>query len=212
MLVKAVLISPKMLYRSELGPRFETAPRDGEIVVLDEFEIANLLSYGLTDAAPDDALLAAADAGRLRDGEERRLQARRLMARSRGVWQRFFWEWLHMHRFEPTASSLAIAPSLQASMRDEFEEFIGHIVVDDRGSLYDVFTSTRSWASPELAEFYGVAHPGTGVQPIAFDAAERAGLLTQGAWLVSHGSREDEHVVRRGMGIYLERTCRASER
>ncbi len=173
MLVKTVLISPKTLYRTELGGEYDglitaDAPEGGQIVVLEEFEIANLLSFALTNGPPDEELLAAAEAGLLRDGAERRRQSERLMALSHGVWQRFFWEWLHMNRFGTTADALSIPASLQASMLEEFDEFIGRTVVDERGSLDDVFASTRSWASPELAEHYGVAHPGDETSPHRF--------------------------------------------
>lgn len=211
-LVQTVLISPHMLYRMDLGAPFDGSttgePGEGErIVVLSDFEIANLLSFALTDEGPDGPLLEAAAAGRLRDASERATHVRRLMARSHGVWRRFFWEWLDMQRFDPQADALGIAPSLRAAMRQEYDEFIGRVVVEDRGSLDDVFTATRSWGSAELATFYGVGHDGGEVAPMEF-GAERAGLLTQAAWLVSHGSREDEFVVRRGMGLFLHALCR----
>lgn len=211
-IVQTVLISPHMLYRMDLGAPFEGStsgePAEGEtIVVLSDFEIANLLAFALTDEGPDGLLLEAAAGGRLRDPAERAAQARRLMARSHGVWRRFFWEWLDMQRFDPQADALEIAPSLRAAMRQEYDEFIGRVVVEDRGSLDDVFTATRSWGSAELADFYGVGHGGGDVAPLEF-GADRAGLLTQAAWLVSHGSREEEFVVRRGMGLFLHALCR----
>ena len=205
-LVQTILLSPQVIYRAEIGAPFDgpivgTPPEGGEIVVLDDYEIASLMSFALTNAPPDEALLEAAAAGRLRDADERAAQASRLMDQSHDVWRTFFWEWLHMSRFDPQVEALAIDGALAAAMREEYEEFIGRVVVDERGTLDDVFTSASSWASPELAEFYGVSHSGSGLQPIDFDPSERAGVLTQAAWLVSHGSRDDEYVVRRGMGV-----------
>lgn len=212
-IVQATLMSPNVLYRSEIGAPYDGEvfgePGEGEsITVLSDYEIASLLSYSLTDEAPDDTLLQLALEGRLRDPDVRRMEAQRLMAGSHEVWRRFFWEWLDMERFDELANALEIAPSLREAMREEFNEFLGRVVVDERGTLEEVFTSNRSWANPELAEFYGVSHSGEGVAPISFDPEERGGILTQSAWLVSHGSREDEYVVRRGMGIFLRTLCR----
>ena len=212
-IVQAVLMSPHVLYRSELGAPFDgdtvAEPAEGEeIVVLSDYEIASLLAFALTDESPDAALLEAAAAGRLRDPAERRMQALRLMGRSQVIWRRFFWEWLDMDRFDPQADAIGLSDTLRSAMLEEYAEFVGRIVVDERGTLDDLFSASRSWASPELAELYGVDHPGSGLAPINFNPSERSGLLTQGAWLVSHGSREEEYVVRRGMGIYLHALCR----
>lgn len=212
-IIQATLMSPHVLYRSEIGAAYDGEvfgePAEGEeIVVLSEYEIASLLSYALTDEAPDETLLQLASEGQLRDPAVRRMQAQRLMPRSHEIWRRFFWEWLDMSRFEEQSNALEISASLRAAMLEEFAEFVGRVVVDEDGTLEEVFTSTRSWANPELAAFYDVAHSGTGLAPIDFDPSERAGILTQGAWLVSHGSREEEFVVRRGMGIFLRTLCR----
>ena len=71
--VRAVLLSPDFLYRSELGD---------ERAVLTQNEIANLLAFAITDQSPDDALLQAAEQGDLTSPDQREAQARRLMARS----------------------------------------------------------------------------------------------------------------------------------
>src|SRR5690606_9846585 len=88
--VRAVLLSPQFLYRSEIGP-------DGQCVVeIDDYELASLLAFSLTDRGPDAELLADAKAGLLRDPAIREEHARRLMDGSAVIWQRFFWEWLKM--------------------------------------------------------------------------------------------------------------------
>ena len=56
-LMRAIVLSPGFLYRTELGPS-ESTP--GTQVQLTSYEIASSLSYLLTDGPPDDPLLAAA--------------------------------------------------------------------------------------------------------------------------------------------------------
>jgi hypothetical protein len=79
--------------------------------------------------------------------------------------------------------------------------------VKNRGTLSDLLTSTGTWGTPEVAAYYGVSHPGGGVAPIQLNPDQRGGLLTMGAWLVSHGKKGRDNVVRRGMGIYRDAMC-----
>ncbi|MEJ7735699.1 MAG: DUF1588 domain-containing protein, partial [Polyangiaceae bacterium] len=51
------------------------------------------------------------------------------------------------------------------------------------------------------------SHSGSGVEQIDLDPAQRGGLLTLGAWLVSHGKKGRDNVVRRGMAIYRDAMC-----
>jgi hypothetical protein len=52
-----------------------------------------------------------------------------------------------------------------------------------------------------------VSHPGGGVAPFQLNPDQRGGLLTLGAWLVSHGKKGRDNVVRRGMGVYRDAMC-----
>lgn len=201
--VRAVLLSPRFLYRYELGE-----DSDDPIVELDDYEIANLLAFSITDRAPDAELLAAAEAGTLRDPDVREAHARRLMDRSDGVWQRFFWEWLEMATLESQGNEVGLPPALVDQMEEEYETFVSRVVVENRGTLRELLTSDQTWARPELAEYYGVDHPGDGLQPVTMDPSQRSGLLTQGAWLVAHGKDGRANVVRRGMAVFRDAMCR----
>jgi hypothetical protein len=92
-------------------------------------------------------------------------------------------------------------------MEEEYREFLRNVIVVDRGTLHDVLAAPYSYMRPELAEHYGLEHPGSGLERVELDSRERGGLLTQGAWLVSHGKRGKDNVVRRGMNIYKDAMC-----
>lgn len=94
-----------------------------------------------------------------------------------------------------------------AAMEEEYRTFIREVIVTQRGSLSDVLSAPYTWAQPELATHYGASHPGSGLQRIELDPMQRGGLLTQGAWLVSHGKDGHDNVVRRGMGIFKDAMC-----
>ena len=52
-----------------------------------------------------------------------------------------------------------------------------------------------------------MSHPGSGVAQIELDPDQRGGLFTLGAWLVSHGKKGRDNVVRRGMAVYRDAMC-----
>jgi hypothetical protein len=200
-LVRTILLSPNFLYRSEVGPA------GTGVVKLGDYEIASLLSFALTDEGPDQELLADAKAGKLKDATTRENHARRLMSRTTGIWQRFFWEWLKMSTLESQGNETELDPALTAALETEYRDFVKNIVVEGNGTLGDLLTSTITWGTPEVAAYYGANHPGGGVAEIELNPGERGGLLTLGAWLVSHGKKGRDNVVRRGMGIYRDAMC-----
>ncbi len=200
-LVRAVLLSPQFLYRHEVGP-------DGDgVVVLDDHEIASLMAFSLTDQGPDAELLADVAAGRLGDPAVRESHARRLMESSAPVWQRFFWEWLKMSTLESQGNETELDPPLVQALEEEYRAFVSHIVVEQRGTLADLLTTSHTWATPDVAAYYGATHPGGGVAQFELDPEQRGGLLTLGAWLVSHGKKGRDNVVRRGMAVYRDAMC-----
>ena len=89
--------------------------------------------------------------------------------------------------------------------------FVRNIVVEERGTLADLLTTTHTWATPAVADYYGASHPGEGEALVALDPGQRGGLLTLGAWLVSHGKKGRDNVVRRGMGIFRDAMCNEIE-
>jgi hypothetical protein len=199
--VRTVLLSPQFLYRSEIGPA------GTGIVQIDDYEIASLLSFSLTDRGPDQQLLDDAKAGKLKDPATREAHARRLMGSTTGIWQRFFWEWLEMSTLGSQGIETGLAATLVTALEDEYRTFIDNIVVKNHGTLSDLLTSKGTWGTAEVASYYGVSHPGGGVAPIQLNSDQRGGLLTLGAWLVSHGKKGRDNVVRRGMGIYRDAMC-----
>src|SRR3954462_3179868 len=74
--VQAMLLSPKFLFRPEVGDPSREGPQG---IPLTSWEMAARLSYFLTGSTPDAELAAAADAGDLLKREELVKQARRLM-------------------------------------------------------------------------------------------------------------------------------------
>ena len=204
--VRAVLMSPEFLYRTELGEN--GAPlAAGARTTLTGPEIATLMAFALTDQSPDAALRGAAAS--LNNPDERERQARRLMAESGPVWRQFFWQWLHMDTLRSQGVEVALSDTLVRQMEEEYGAYIDDVVVMQDGTFEDVFSSSHSFMQPELATHYGVTHPGAGLMRVELNPMQRGGLLTQGAWLVAHGKRGRDNVVRRGMNVYRDAMCNA---
>jgi hypothetical protein len=200
-MVRAALLSPEFLYRYEIGGVGEG------VVELTDYEIASLLSFAITNEGPDAELLADAKAGLLRDPAIREDNVRRLMDRSAPMWQRFFWQWLKMSTLESQGNETELDPQLVAALEAEYNEYVNQVVVQGRGSLEDLLSTSHTWATPEVAAYYGATHPGTGVAQVELDPAQRGGLLTLGAWLVAHGKKGRDNVVRRGMSVFRDGMC-----
>ncbi|MEM9692139.1 MAG: DUF1592 domain-containing protein [Myxococcota bacterium] len=199
-MTRAMLTSPSFLYRTEIGADGVTG-----VFPIDGHEIANLLSFTLTGHGADETLLA--DAANLQDADVRERHVRRLMPEAAPVFQQFLWQWLHMSTLESQGNETGLEPALVAALEQEFEDFVANIVVEQRGTVGDLLTSTSTWATPEVASYYEVNHPGDGVAEIALNPDQRSGLLTLGAWLVAHGKRGRANVVRRGMNVFIEAMC-----
>lgn len=202
--VRAVLLSPDFLYRTELGP---IAPEPAREVTLTDHEIATLLAYAVTDASPDEELLSKAEEGSLHDPDVRESEVRRLVASSGPMWRRFFREWLHLETFRSQATEVGLDGAIADQMEEEYAAFLDDVIVENDGSLEGIFAASHTFARPELAAHYGASHPGTGLARIELDPSQRGGLLTQGLWLVAHAKAGRDNVVRRGMNLYREGMC-----
>jgi hypothetical protein len=123
------------------------------------------------------------------------------------LWQRFFWEWLKMSTLASQGNETELDPMLVQELENEYRAFVGNIIVEGRGGLKELLTTNHTWGTPEVAAYYGATHPGSGVAQIELDPAQRGGLLTLGAWLVSHGKKGRDNVVRRGMAVYRDAMC-----
>lgn len=196
--VAGVLMSPSFLYRTELGPddaegTFELGP----------YERASALSYFLLDGPPDDALLQAAADGALDDREGLEDHARRLLedpAALDGL-LRFFVEHTQTYRVTNVGKDPAMFPefdaAMAADMQHEVEAFVGHVLGEDDGRFETLFTAPYSVINPRLAGLYGVQTESEDWAKVELPSGERAGLLTQPAWLTTLGySTYGDPVVR----------------
>lgn len=207
-----LLTSAQFLYRSEVGKPVAAGSLVRE---LDAFEKATLLSYTLTGSMPDDALLADAEASKLDDAGLRR-HIRRLWAspRSRERVGEFFRQWLKVTHLDDMAAHPADdkklpQPALGASLKAEFDAFIGAVVFDGRGTLPALFTESFTVIDAYTAPLYGAPEPATPTR-LALDPGERKGILTLASTMAAIANAEDpsrDRPVLRGLMVKEQLLC-----
>jgi hypothetical protein len=207
--VRAMLVSPSLLYRSEMG---EAQP-DGTWR-LTPWETAAALSYTFWGTTPDDALLNAAAAGTLRSNADIEREARRLLAdpRAREQVVTFAMQWLGVESVATAPRNGMLVPEftdvVRAAMLEETRRFIAHTVFDGTHQLAELFMSTESFVNEPLARFYGVAGVTGDTFRRAPVPAERAGgVLGHGSVLTRYAHSDQGSPILRGVFVRQALLC-----
>jgi hypothetical protein len=203
---RGLLQSAGFLYLTELGD----APPGAGRVELAPYELASTLSYLLTSAPADDALLETARAGKLAEPAEREVQARRLLAsdpRARDTVVRLVREWLGIDRVHDLAKDTLVYPEfegLKSSIVAESQDFVRAVTFESTGNVSELFGASWTVNSGPLA-LYRTA--GTG--PIAGSTLleGRVGILNQAAFLATYANAHESHPVFRGVAIARRVVC-----
>lgn len=202
--LEVVLQSPRFLYRVEESA---LAAGPGEVVFLDDHELAVRLSYFLWGTMPDDALFAAAASGSLSTSAGLEAQALRMLEdpRAMELIELFFTEWLELERLDHLEKDLTVYPdwtdARPASFREETLRFVRAVWTEEQASFSTLLTADWTVADAELAAFYGLSPSGTGWGRVARDPSAHAGLLTQGAFLASRARAHASSPIYRGMFV-----------
>lgn len=209
LVLSGMLQSPGFLYRLELG----SEGADG-LFELDGFEVATELSYLIWGTTPDDELLTQAASGGLDTPEGIQAQASRLLNDERALtgYTRFVDQWLGLTQLATVQKDPATYPELDGSIRaalaQETRAFIRYVLEEKDGRLDELLTAPYSFLSPDLASYYGVAHPsGSGFAQVEFPDGQHAGLLTQGSVLVTHSMANSSSPIHRGKLVRERLLC-----
>lgn len=184
--LKAVLVSPRFLFRSEKDQETKEPYR------VDDFELASRLSYFLWASMPDRDLMALAAKGELGKPEVLRAQVERMLRddRSRSLAEEFAGQWLGFDKMrEEVRPDKDRFPefdfALRVSMYQEPLEFF-HAMVQENRSVLELLDSDTTFVNERLASLYRI--PGVGgnhMRRIALPGRERGGILGMGAILAS---------------------------
>lgn len=209
--VYAALESPAFLYRTELGSGA------GTMGALTPHELASALSYFLTDGPPDAPLLDAAARGVLATETQLRAQVDRILATAEartnlhGAMMGYFAIPALERVVIDTNQNPAWNEGVRNSLYHESELFLRDVLWG--GKVTDLVSSRRSPINATLAPLYGVTWPPAGVtlDGDGFGTVElpsvRAGMLTQGGFLVARARPMAGSVVGRGLLVNAAFLC-----
>lgn len=203
--VSALLEMPQFLYFVEENQK------------LDGYETATRLSYLLWNGPPDDALLAAADAGDLADRTGIEREARRMMndPRASKMIARFFHEWIDLGDLAGDMKDPSMfpewSPQLEASLEEEVERFVAHVIADEGATIDALLTSNKTYVNRPLASLYGL-DPSLSSGPtnwvlVTLDPSQRSGLLTKAALLAAKAHASTTAPVFRGKFVRTQLLC-----
>jgi hypothetical protein len=212
LVLHALLASPKLVYRSELG----VPTADGRRL-LTSHEIASALAYMFTARPPDAVLRSAADSNQLATLEQVEAQARRLLKseQAREPLRQFIFGWFGLGNIGNLAKDPEIYPTftdeLRSAMVAEANQYIDSVLWERDATARTLLTSPSSFVNTSLASLYGVPDPGQGATlvPTTLDAAERSGLLTSAAVMAVHSKRGDSFPIARGKFVRKGLLCQA---
>ena len=206
---QALLLAPETVFRSELGEPSGDATR-----WLTSYEIAQALSYSITDAPPDPQLWEAARAG-FDSVEAVRAQATRLLAEldEPSAVRRFFAEYFRFANATEVVKDLADYPGFNAELLIEDTRAFVRDGLREHGRhafLEMLFSSDSGFVHAQTASTYGVTAPaGDGPQKVTFPAGQRAGVLSQPSWLVAHSDSTENQPIQRGLWIRENLLCQS---
>ncbi len=203
----AFLLSPHFVYRVEVDD-----VGSGPVRALRPQELATRLSFLFWRSGPDDALLSAAEAGRLGTPQDVEREARRLLADPKaGRLTQLFEEWLDVDELSglrrDTAAYPGLDPKLGEDLREEVRAFVRSVLLEGDGKLSTLLTSQHTFVNGALAQHYRL--PGiTGTQWTRVQQpGRRGGLLMLGGALIPHDKEARTSIVMRGLGLRTQLLC-----
>ncbi len=211
LVIETMLQSPNFLYRIERSTEIED-----EVIALDDFEVAQRLSYFVLNSMPDDELFDVAVEGTLRQPDVLEDQARRLLRdpRAKAVVESFHDDVFSTEKILGAAPLPAIYPNAPENLGemalDEFHNFVENVMVDEQGTVVDLFSSSVTFANADLAALYGVEGvSGEEFQRVELDPSQRRGVLTQIGFLAANATGAQPDPIHRGAFISERLACSA---
>ncbi len=227
LMMKAFILAPSFLYRTELGPRDLTPNAAGVYpdTTLTPDEVATQLAFMLLGSTPDADLLAAADSGALATPAGILAQVNRLLAvpAAQANLDDQVSRWLGMNALPEKvkdASLLSRLPApdqsdqaaLENELRGSWDRSLAETLWSTpSGKVTDLLTSQTFFADWRLATLYGLP-PGATTDEVFNETAwpavqPRAGILTHPAFLWALSDPLLASVVQRGKFIHDQIVC-----
>ncbi|SMF57976.1 DUF1592 domain-containing protein [Pseudobacteriovorax antillogorgiicola] len=200
--LRGMFMSPQFIYRSEIGVK-----RNG-VSHLDQFEIANALSYLFTGSAPDKALMDLAKAGSLASEDVLAEQALRLLKTNaaKDIQKEFLGAWLEHDKVLSITKDSDMFPNFETLREPLYQEtntFYNSLFFAD-GTFEDLFLADYTYGNQTLAQLYNGTANGN---QIKVPSDERLGILGHGSVIASHSSAYETGPIHRGVFLLEKILC-----
>ncbi|HHH11930.1 MAG TPA: DUF1592 domain-containing protein [Sorangium sp.] len=215
----AMLQSPNFLFQVEVGREATDAVGgEGQLSgtrTLTRYELASRLSFLLLDRGPDEALIAATEAGQLDTPAGVRAIAQQMLTSadaSKAV-RSFFREYLALDKLGTLAKDPVLFPqfnaSLVAAMEDETLKLVEDVVFVRDAPVHELFTARYTFVNNALATLYHVKPPsGAGWRRAELPPEQgRIGILGHASILAQQAHPTATSATRRGLFIMERFLC-----
>jgi hypothetical protein len=209
-LLQRLLISPYMLFRSELGAGGS----------LSSMEVASVLAATLWASVPDQALIEKAKANGLATTDAITQEARRMIADPkawRGIHQ-FVTAWLETDRLnnasKMTMDGSNMSPELKQALTQQTSDFLFYLVQNKQDSFQNILTAPFTVGTDGMAQYYSL-NAGTAetirignrtLKKFAVDPSQK-GLFAQGGFISSLSPDNKTHIAARGSFVLSKLLC-----
>jgi hypothetical protein len=207
--IKAMLLSPWHLYRTEFGEK-----ADNGRVQLTQSEIANEISFLITDGPADAELQKAAAVGDLHKADVRKAHVERLLntAEGKGKTLELFSQLYGVNDVLTIGKSAAVFPDftvkIREDMRNESKALIEASLSDESKGLVALFSATESKMSGRLARYYGLTSTAKDDEISTMKLpASRKGLLGLGAFAAVSSASDHTSTSKRGLYVFTRLLC-----
>jgi hypothetical protein len=197
--LEGMIVSPAFLFR--ISPQPTVAPKNG-IADIDEYSLANRLSYFLWSSPPDDKLLQLAAKNELR--KNLATEVNRMIGDYRGwaLTEDFAGQWLQLRDMDIVSPDARRFPEWKGgiayAMKRESQTFFDHILRGNR-SVIDFLNADYSFMDRKLANFYGIQGVKSDkFEKVSLQGTTRGGILTHGSILTLTSEQTRTSPVKRG--------------
>lgn len=184
--IQSLLTHPQFLFRTEAAAAGSIARQ------VDDYALANRLSYFLWSSMPDKKLMELAKAGQLQDEKVLEAQVRRMLKdpKSVSLAQEFASQWLGFRKIlsekQPDAKLFPdYTAKLQESMYQEAVLTFDDLVKQDK-SVLEILDSKTTYLNEALAAHYGITGiKGDQMRQVELTTNQRGGFPAMGGVLVA---------------------------
>ena len=197
-----LLVDPEFIFRIEDEPA-ELA--DGAVYPVSDVDLASRLSFFLWSSIPDDALLATAAAGELREPAVLEREVRRMLAdpKADALVSSFAAQWLQLRVLDTALpENRRFDGNLRHALRTETELLFSSVLREDR-SVVDLLDADYTFVDERLARHYGLPNiRGSRFRRVELpESSPRRGLLGQGSLLTLTSAPNRTSPVKRGQWV-----------